>query len=371
MLKHFSISAIIILANGVSLTMNGIFMVKRATQKDIQEATGLSATAVSQVLAGKPCRISAHNKQLILDAAKALNYRPNKMAQSLAKRHSEMFGLIIPDIENPFFASLAKAIEDRLQARGFSLFIASTHEEGALDELLLQRLDSMGVEGLFYVPSLGHADLSATLQQLRAPLLLIDRPLEEGALDLISTDHATGGALAARYLLEQGHSNVCALVNTHGPVSARARVEGFVKTMAEAGHKLGPEQLIECSYSFDAGYQALTAVQAQGATAVFSSSDLMSVGLLQALTDKNLHAPADLSVISYDYTRLTQQYLPHLSAIAQDLDALADAALERMWQYLEGTALAPYAGEKNTAATNIVVAPHLHPGSTVAPRTNI
>ena len=119
-------------------------MAYRATLKDVAAAAGVSVTTVSLVLNNRPARVSEEKRKAIADAAKKLNYVPNQSARSLVTKQSQLVALIVPDIENLFFAALAKCVEDECAAQGYSLIVANSDDSRAAEHELLQRLPARG-----------------------------------------------------------------------------------------------------------------------------------------------------------------------------------------------------------------------------------
>ena len=127
-------------------------MAYRATLKDVAAAAGVSVATVSLVLNNRPARVSEEKRKAIADAAKKLNYVPNQSARSLVTKQSQLVALIVPDIENLFFAALAKCVENEC-AEGYSLIVANSDDSRAAEHELLQRLPARGVDGVMLIPA--------------------------------------------------------------------------------------------------------------------------------------------------------------------------------------------------------------------------
>ncbi|WP_368202557.1 LacI family DNA-binding transcriptional regulator, partial [Bifidobacterium pseudocatenulatum] len=156
-------------------------MAYRATLKDVAAAAGVSVTTVSLVLNNRPARVSDEKRKAIADAAKKLNYVPNQSARSLVTKQSQLVALIVPDIENLFFAALAKCVEDECAAQGYSLIVANSDDSRAAEHELLQRLPARGVDGVMLIPArescVGSAveQLCEDVALVPCPVVLIDR----------------------------------------------------------------------------------------------------------------------------------------------------------------------------------------------------
>ena len=156
-------------------------MAYRATLKDVAAAAGVSVTTVSLVLNNRPARVSEEKRKAIADAAKKLNYVPNQSARSLVTKQSQLVALIVPDIENLFFAALAKCVEDECAAQGYSLIVANSDDSRESEQALLRRLTSRGVDGVLLIPARescaagAGAALREDVERVTCPVVLIDR----------------------------------------------------------------------------------------------------------------------------------------------------------------------------------------------------
>ena len=281
-------------------------MARRATLKDVAAEAGVSVTTVSLVLNNRPARISTERREAIAAAAKKLNYVPNQNARSLVTKQSKLVALIVPDIENLFFAALAKCMEDECAAQGYSLIIANSDDSRMAEHNLLQRLTSRGVDGVMLIPArescsdgIG-AGLQADVQAVTCPVVLIDRLTQCGWCDAVGFNNYLGGRLAAQYLLEHGCERVGLITGDVAESSAAERRNGFVDALEQAGVPFDPALCVEGDYRFEGGYNASDRIIDGGATAVFCCNDVMALGFCQRLAERGLTATDDMRVIGYD-----------------------------------------------------------------------
>ena len=184
-------------------------MAYRATLKDVAAVAGVSVTTVSLVLNNRPARVSEGKRKVIADAAKKLNYVPNQSARSLVTKQSQLVALIVPDIENLFFAALAKCVEDECAAQGYSLIVANSDDSRESEQALLRRLTSRGVDGVLLIPARescaagAGAALREDVERVTCPVVLIDRLTQCGWCDAVGFDNYLGGRLAAQYLRQR------------------------------------------------------------------------------------------------------------------------------------------------------------------------
>ncbi|WP_418968846.1 LacI family DNA-binding transcriptional regulator [Alloscardovia omnicolens] len=332
---------------------------KRATLKDIAEKAGVSSTAVSLVLNNKPNRFTEETREHIRSIARELQYVPNQSARSLATQSSSLLALIIPDIENLFFASLAKHMEDECKKQGYSLLIVDTGEDVHEQSSALRRMIQLGIDGLFIVPSFGSAQYNAQLldelSTTGIPVVFIDRipeKLQSEASDIhmpedaessrvvrtqwrgLAYNHRVGGRLAARHLIEAGHTHIGVI----GPVSHRAsdkgdnsaRFEAFLEDLDAHGIVPDTSCIIDGNFSLSVGYNHADALIRAGVTAVFCGNDLIAVGFLRRAREQGYAVPGDISLIGYDDVMGAFGLDFEFTTIRQDVAELARQSCKMM-----------------------------------------
>ena len=300
-------------------------MANKVTLKQIAQEVGLSPSSVSLVLNNRPCRISEENRKLIKEVAARNHYVPNQIARSLVMRESRTLGLIVPNIESRFFASLAGSLEKRCREDGYALFITSSGGSADDDLELLRQLVTRGVDGVFLVVGDEFSDdraLREEVSHLPIPAVMVDRAIEGLECDKVMFDHEMGGYMATRYLIEQGHRRIACLVNARRSNTGRKRLAGYERALREVGLPIA--------------YEASEAVLATDATAVFASSDNIALGLLKRLHEMGKSIPGDISVVSYDNSAADVLFEPALTAIEQDPGVLAEHAFGCMSKRLAG-----------------------------------
>ncbi|OXM99550.1 LacI family DNA-binding transcriptional regulator [Bifidobacterium vansinderenii] len=278
-------------------------MSKRTTIRDVAAAAGVSVTAVSLVLNNRPSRVSEERRRIILDAAERLHYVPNQVARTLVTQRSMLLALIMPDVQNLFFAALAKRIEDECRQAGYSLIIANTSDSRMAESEIIRRLSARGVDGMFLIAageSCANVDaLRSDVSECRCPVLFVDRLIDLDWCDGVGIDNRAGGRMAAQFLLECGHRRIACVSGDTRIGNAYERRDGFLEALRNAIAE-DPVAVVEGDYRFEGGYDAADAVLESGATAVFCCNDLMAMGLMQRMHERGLAVPADLSVIGYD-----------------------------------------------------------------------
>ena len=316
-------------------------MARRATLKDVARAAGVSVTTVSLVLNGRPARVSKEKRELIAKAAKELHYVPNQSARSLVTKQSKLVALIVPDIENLFFAALSKCVEDECAAQGYSLIVANSDDSRATEHDLMVRLASRGVDGMMLIPArescAAEDELRADVEQVACPVVLIDRLVQNGWCDAVGFDDYVGGRLAARYLLEGGHRHIGIVTGDVAESSALDRKRGFIDAIEQAGEHFDPALCVAGDYRFDSGYHAADRIIDGGATAVFCCNDVMALGFRQRLAERGLQATQDMQVIGYDNILKRFGLGLHMTTVEQSVTDLAEACWRMLSVRIDAT----------------------------------
>ncbi|MBR6054888.1 MAG: LacI family DNA-binding transcriptional regulator [Bacteroidales bacterium] len=199
----------------------------------IAENTGYSVSTVSRVLSGQTekYRISSKAAEIISLEASRCHYQPNFVAQALRTRKSRTIGLIVPGIDNPFFATLASVINNLLASRGYHTLLADSREDAAEEAASLEAFRRRNVEGIIAVPVASSPELHEEIGK-SVPMVLIDRYFESSSLPYVCTDNYAGAVMATRYLLDRGYRRILAVQGVPSSMPNRERVRGFLSALA-------------------------------------------------------------------------------------------------------------------------------------------
>lgn len=311
----------------------------KVTIKDIAREANVSASTVSLVLNNKPCRVAKETRELIFSIAKKKNYRVNQAARSLITKETKIIGMIIPDIENIFFSSLSKNIEEYCRQQGYMLIIVSSDDKEEMDLQLLDMLNSRGVDALFVTPSneslLQGSRMMQSLQNLRIPYVLVDRYFEELPSNRVYFDNEEGAFLAVKHLVEMGHTKIGCIASGTQSKNGYARISGYQHAMDHFELEYDLRWIHNGNYRFEGGYAAAKEVLKTEVSAVFICNDMMTLGFMRCMHELGKEIPKDISVVSYDNTM--SHFLPggEVSAVEQDVKQLALSACELLFRSLK------------------------------------
>jgi LacI family transcriptional regulator len=313
--------------------------------KSLAASLGLSAATVSRVLSGQAerYRISAATRDRILATAQTSGLVVNHLARSLRLQRTLTVGLVIPDIANPFFALLAREIERSARRHGYSVLIADSEEDPAVEAQALALMLSRRVDGLILAP-VGTRGPSVTLRALgQRPCVLVDRLLPELRLPAITSDHRRGAELAVAHLLGRGHRRIACVQGNPGTFANDERIAGWRAAMARAGLPCGAELVFGSGYSIAAGFAAACALLhgRERPSAVLALGNLLALGVLQAVRQERLTIPDDLSLVAFDDQPWASVMSPPLTIVAQPIEELGRQVLELLLERIATRGEAP------------------------------
>ncbi len=303
-------------------------MARRTTLEDVAAQAGVSRALVSLVMRDSP-RVSAASRQLVLEAADRLGYRPNLMARNLAARRSMTVGVLLNDLHNQWFAEIADGIQQAADASGYRIILGSGRrtlqfETEALESFLAFQVDGVIVTGC-RLPA-------ERLDQIGAEtsLVSVGRDLDSTVVSTVNSDDETGAVLATAHLVNLGHREI---VHIDGGTGAGAvpRRRGYLAAMANAG--LGDSaRVVTADFTEQAGYAAVDALLANGSlpTALFTANDLQAVGALNRLEEAGLSVPDDVSIVGYDNTALASLRHIGLTTVNQPREEMGRVAFSAL-----------------------------------------
>ncbi len=309
-----------------------------ATIKDVAAIAGVSFTTVSHVV-NNSRPVSADVRAKVERAIRELNYVPSAVARSLKARSTATIGLVVPNSTNPYFAELARGIEDQCALSGYCVFLCNSDDDPEKQRNYLRVLQEKRIDGLIIASAGDDAVLAQTLADTREPLVVVDRNIEGLPADLVQIDHERGAYLATRHLLELGHAKIGCITGAVSTAVSAMRVHGFIRAMAERGIDIVPGAIAESDFSCMGGYHAAVRLfDSVRPSAIFAGNDLMGLGALRAAAERGIRVPADCSIIGFDDIELSRYTYPALSTVGQSVRALGEMAAQTLIERIGGGA---------------------------------
>jgi LacI family transcriptional regulator len=304
------------------------------TIEDVARAAGVSVTTVSHALSGKR-PVSALSAARVGAAVERLGYRPNGVARSLRTRRSLTVALVIPDITNPFYPTLARGLQDVIGEDGYHVFICNTDADPGLERELLDDLAQRQVDGVVIVPFELTADDVAPRVDAGMAVVVLGRRIDHPNVDVVESDDAAGAAMAARHLVSLGHSRIGLIAGSRQVGELRATA--FRHTLEELGLPMSDAFVAQGDWTREGGRAGAEKLLAGSpVTAVFAANDLMAIGAMDAALARGLSIPHDLSLVGYDDVDAASLLTPALTTVRNPAYDMGNTAGRLLMERLSG-----------------------------------
>ncbi|MGA2420335.1 MAG: LacI family DNA-binding transcriptional regulator [Candidatus Acidiferrum sp.] len=310
------------------------------TIRDVARESGYSASTVSIVLNNAPLSryIPADTKQRIETAARHLGYRPNPLARSLRSRRSNIVGVMLFDITDPFCTPILRGIENSLYQGSMLSLLADAHNEPRRFERYLELLLDRRVEALIVIANWLVMDIKvlADVTRRQIPTVIVGREIDIDTANTVAADNEAGAATALEHLARLGHRDIAFIRGPKTLASSGLRWRGIRACAQRAGLALDPKRIAELpesldpNSSFEAGAQLTTELlRAPGKrfTALMAYDDMTAMGALRALKKKGVSVPEDCSVIGFDDVAQAALSVPALTTVRQPMEAMGTQAV--------------------------------------------
>lgn len=303
-----------------------------ATIKDVARVAGVSIATVSAYL-NDSARVSEKLVRRVREAIESTGYSPDGIARSLRRGRSRSIGLVVGDISNPFFTSLAKAIEARASEAGYLVILANSDESPERELKLLQLLREQRVAGILLAPSGYDASYISAIARIRdLPLVLVDRRLSGASLDSVVVDNVAAARMVTDYLLRLGHRRIAMVVGREHLSTTEQRLCGFRDGLRAAG--IDPDPTLEriADSRTETAYQVVQRLLTSEArpTAIFAANNLMMLGAIEAVLDMGFQCPDQISLAGIDDFPWSSAIRPRLTTVAQPIEELGARAVDNL-----------------------------------------
>lgn len=301
----------------------------RVTIRDVAARAGVSVTTVSRVLNGRDAQhMRPETKERVLRVIEELEYTPVKAARSLRRRRTQVIGILVPDISNPFFSLLARGVASVAFESGYSTLICDSDHSVEKESRYLDILLSEGVEGVVFVP-VGRPDMRRIERLLRRGIRIVAADRRVEGLPTVEADNRGGSRELTRYVLSLGYRRVAYISGPEEVSTARDRLLGFQEAMEEAG--LAPVAVLFGNFTYESGYELARAILKKGKVdAIMCGNDLMAIGAIRAAEDLALCVPDDLGVTGFDHILWADLVRPVLTTVEVPIHQIGCEAARRL-----------------------------------------
>ena len=301
--------------------------------REVAKMAGVSASTVSRVMNGT-AKVDEEKKQRVQEAIKKTGFKPNELARALFKQSSKIIGVIVPNIENPFFNEMAKAIEEETFRCGYKLLLCNSNDDEEKEFMNIQMLTQMKADGIVIMTN--SVSTGKAIADCDIPVVALDRKVSGGAeIAYVEANNYNGGKLAMEHLIQCGCKNI---VYMRGPMelsSGQKRYKGYKEVCNQ--YQI-VEQTIECGYGFENGLEVTGKLLERypEVDGIITSNDMVAVSVYKVLNSRGYRVPEDIQIIGFDDIRFCRLVTPELTTIHQPITEMGTLAAQIIIDYVQG-----------------------------------
>lgn len=304
-----------------------------ATIREVAKLAGVSPSTVSRVMNGT-AKVDEEKKQRVMEAIEKTNFQPNELARALFKQTSKIIGLIVPNIENPFFSELARVIEQECFARGFRLLLCNSNNDTKKERINVSMLHQMKADGLILITNSDRT--GDIIADCNLPVVVVDRYVTNGGeIAFVESDHYKGGRMATQCLLDGGCKKIVCFRGPQEFNSGRLRFQGYQDVCRENGIEVC---YIDCAYSYEAGKKAAEELLERypNVEGVFAANDMSALSTYKVFRSRGIRVPEDIQLVGFDDVNISSLVSPELTTIRQPVAEMGREAVDIICKYGEG-----------------------------------
>jgi LacI family transcriptional regulator len=309
--------------------------------KDVARRAGVSEATASLVMNERP-GVNAQTRQRVLRAARSLGYTPNNIARGLAMRKSHTIGLVVTDVENPYFGSLTRYIDEAARNEGYNLILSVSNDDLALEDTIITNFIGKRVDGVVVVPSLARRTDYSCYQKLvehRIPYVFSTTFYPGVKADCVMTDLEEGSYELTKYLIGLGHRCIVFLVSAWVEAAVSSlRIRGYARAFLDSGIRYEEDCIIACGHpDFTNGYSTtLDFLESREPDAIIAINDITALGAKRAVKEKGYRIPEDISVAGYDDVIFSSIPEIPLTTVRQNISGIAAETVKMLMGRMRG-----------------------------------
>jgi LacI family transcriptional regulator len=304
--------------------------------KEVADYAQVSKATVSRVLNRDP-HVADALRLRVEEAIRVLGYQPNRAARRLRGTSTDVIGLIISDIQNPYFTSVVRGVEDAAYENHMNIVLCNTDEDPMKEQRYLSVMWAERVAGLIVVPSgNGIRNDLLRMRQANIPVVFMDRTLENFEVDAVTVDNIRGSFGAVKHLITIGYRRIGIIGGVLTTTTGKERLQGYRDALIEEGISLENELIKTGNFKIDGGYQVAAEfiASARPPEAIFIANNLMTLGALRALHETGIEIPGDMAVVGFDDMPWSGELCPPLTAVSQPTYELGQEAVHLLLRRL-------------------------------------
>ena len=304
--------------------------------KDIAEKTGFSINTVSKTLNNK-AGVNKDTRKLIIDVANELNYIPNALARSMVLKKTNLIGLIVADISDPFYSNLTKVVEDYIFSNNYKLILANTNEDSERETRIINILRQQKVDGMIIIPTQQSIDIFKELVKADYPFVLINRVFDSIKADSVQANHEKGLFDVTNYFCKYNRKRIGLLNVIENTNSAKLRLIGYKKCL-KYNNLSYDESLVKHflpnRQSIINSIEELLRLEPK-VDAIFCGNYHSTTLLLRIIRERKINVPDDLSIIGFEEENLAENTFPPLTTLSLDIKEIGGEAVKILFKKIE------------------------------------
>jgi DNA-binding LacI/PurR family transcriptional regulator len=309
-----------------------------AKAKDVARIVGVSQSTVSRVLNGSAGNlISEETKRRVIEIASQIGYTPNPFAQALRGKKLHLLGLVVREINDPFFSKLIAELSTQARRMNFNLVLGHAHSDPDEALKITTTFNMRHMDGVLVLGDLKNDQMALDeIVRGKQAVVALCRGSSPTTLNTVNSDNNYGTRILLDHLIQFGHKKI-GFIDGGWLGDIRERRETFINYMSERDYHIRPEWVLTETNGAEGGYRAMQALLdlQDSPTAVFASDDTMAIGALKAVFDRGLRVPNDMSIVGYDDIEMAQYICPPLTTIHQPIEEICTQALKIMLNIID------------------------------------
>lgn len=292
----------------------------KVTINDVAQQAGVSKTTVSRIMNGNYGHTKQETKDRILQVIKEMDYRPNTLAKGLKSLKTNVIGIVLSNLKNPFWTTVLEGVEDTCKNSGYNLMICNSNEDSKLEEQYIREFRMRQVDGIVINPTVQNLALYQKMHSELYPMVVINRKIPDLNAHYVVMDNVKGASLAVQHLLNNGRKKVAIIIYRNPNVSTwNERVDGYRDALLRNGYSLDELRIVFVNEKPGITHQEIMnyLLANPDTDAIFSSNNMLTLEVIKAVKDLKLRTPDDIAIVGYDETVWSQHLNPPLTTIMQ------------------------------------------------------
>lgn len=313
---------------------------KHITIKDVAKKLNVSVSTVSRAFNDK-YDIKAETRDLVLQTAKTMGYRPNPIAKKLLQQHSLNIGIVVPEFENSFFPEVMLGAQEILQEKGYQLLIMQSNESASIEKKNIETLVDNMVDGLIISQTSenNNTEYFSELLKLNIPIVFFNRAIEGIEASKVLFDDFKWSLFATEHLITQGYTDIIHLTGKGDLTLIKNRIKGFEQ--AHKKHQLAPGKIIDCGFKMADGERVAQEMidKNEVPRAIFAANDQTAIGAMSVFKKNGFKIPEDIAIVGFTESKLAEHTSPSLTSVKQPTNDIGQTAAKLLLEQIENKGL--------------------------------